>query len=84
MHAIVEAGSRHYCNTLWYIAHLSYGVERHAWACRGRDEHVSLQCTSTVVVNPRRACAARGTVLGCVCVCVCVCVCATDATKGQK
>ena len=28
------------------------------------------------VVNPRRACAARVTVLGlCVCMCVCVCVC---------
>ena len=29
-----------------------------------------------VVINPRRTCAARVTVLGlCVCVCVCVCVC---------
>ena len=31
-----------------------------------------------VVINPRRACAARVTVLGlcaCLCVCVCVCVC---------
>ena len=28
------------------------------------------------LINPRRACAARVTVLGlCVCVCVCVCVC---------
>ena len=28
------------------------------------------------VINPRRACAARVTVLGlCVCVCVCLCVC---------
>ena len=29
-----------------------------------------------VVINPRRTCAARVTVLGlCVCLCVCVCVC---------
>ena len=29
-----------------------------------------------VIINPRRACAERVTVLGsCVCVCVCVCVC---------
>ena len=28
------------------------------------------------VINPRRACAARVTVLGlCVCMCVCLCVC---------
>ena len=27
------------------------------------------------VINPRRACAARVTVVGSVCVCVCVCVC---------
>ena len=33
---------------------------------------MSLQCTSTVLVIPRRACVARVTVLGCVCVCVCV------------
>ena len=71
MHAIVEAGSRHYCNTLWYIAHLSYGVERHAWACRGRDEHVSLQLfLLTLVVH-----AQRGLRYLVVCVCVCVCVC---------
>ena len=30
----------------------------------------------TGIINPRRACAARVTVLGlCVCVCVCLCVC---------
>ena len=27
------------------------------------------------VINPRRSCAARVTVVGSVCVCVCVCVC---------
>ena len=32
--------------------------------------------TYRVIINPRRACAARVTVLGlCVCVCVCLCVC---------
>ena len=30
---------------------------------------------STLLINPRRACAARVTVVGSVCVCVCVCVC---------
>ena len=36
----------------------------------------------TVLVNPRRACAARVTVLGlCVCVCVCVCVCTQHLTS---
>ena len=28
-----------------------------------------------LIINPRRACAARVTVVGSVCVCVCVCVC---------
>ena len=28
-----------------------------------------------IIINPRRACAARVTVVACVCVCVCVCVC---------
>ena len=28
-----------------------------------------------IIINPRRACAARVTVLGSVCVCVCVSVC---------
>ena len=33
-------------------------------------------CVFADFINPRRACAARVTVLGlCVCVCVCVCVC---------
>ena len=30
---------------------------------------------SDIIINPRRACAARVTVVGSVCVCVCVCVC---------
>ena len=33
-------------------------------------------------INPRRACAARVTVLGlCVCVCACVCVCVCYSTS---
>ena len=31
-------------------------------------------CTLVLFINPRRACAARVTVVGFVCVCVCVCV----------
>ena len=31
--------------------------------------------TSNIIINPRRACAARVTVLGSVCVSVCLCVC---------
>ena len=34
-------------------------------------------CTLLLFINPRRACAARVTVLGSVCVCVCLCVCLT-------
>ena len=40
-----------------------------------------------VIVNPRRACAARVTVLGlcvCVCVCLCVCVCVCYSTSHFK
>ena len=33
-----------------------------------------VEVLTVVVINPRRACAARVTVLG-LCVCVCVCVC---------
>ena len=36
----------------------------------------SNHCAFTlVIINPRRTCAARVTVVGSVCVCVCVCVC---------
>ena len=31
--------------------------------------------TMVLIINPRRACAARVTVVGCVCLSVCVCVC---------
>ena len=34
-----------------------------------------LSAVDYIIINPRRACAARVTVLGYVCVCVCVCVC---------
>ena len=48
----------------------------------GRDVSIIFDSTTRLsealaVINPRRACAARVTVLGlsvCVCVCVCVCV----------
>jgi len=40
----------------------------------------SLSCFAELtLVNPRRACAARVTVLG-LCVCVCVCVCVSVST----
>ena len=34
-----------------------------------------LPLSERIVINPRRACAARVTVVGSVCVCVCVCLC---------
>ena len=34
-----------------------------------------IKLSRNALINPRRACAARVTVLGSVCVCVCVCVC---------
>ena len=38
--------------------------------------HISPSCRYFIIVNPRRACAERVTVVvSCVCVCVCVCVC---------
>ena len=40
-----------------------------------QDAVCAVHFSTTLVVNPRRACAARVTVLGSVCVCVCVCVC---------
>ena len=34
-----------------------------------------IQYSFFILINPRHACAARVTVVGCVCVCVCVCLC---------
>ena len=37
--------------------------------------HMDIACSAHPIINPRRACAARVTVLGRVCVSVCLCVC---------
>ena len=36
---------------------------------------IQVYIDSCAIINPRRACAARVTVVGSLCVCVCVCVC---------
>ena len=47
----------------------TYYVQRANVLCATRKRKAGL------IINPRRACAARVTVVGSVCVCVCVCVC---------
>ena len=53
---------------LWY---------RHVHVVKWKHCYKASACLAIciLVVNPRRACAARVTVVGSVCVCVCVCVC---------
>ena len=57
-----------------YIVHV-YMYIVHVYTCRSTLLYIHAGRNRSTVVNPRRACAARVTVVACVCVCVCVCVC---------
>ena len=78
----VKAYKRH----CYYIAIWS-GQKCFNYSGKLGEEYDGLGCASSFIVNPRRACAARVTVVA-LCVCVCVFVCpgrssATHATKRQ-
>ena len=54
------------------------------YSTRARDAFCPAKRHLFRLVNPRRACAARVTVLGSVCVCVCVCVCVSALNLASR